>query len=787
MTKSLCRTGMWKSGAILLGSLLLIGLGFAGKAQGTGYFGPYELYSDGSRLADTPEFFWQTEVKRLAGDYHPTERPAIVPRVLDWDAGAVDLAPMEKATEQADAADFADALKTGEIRAPNPQAAQQQHATVRSFLAETDTDSDATKLLPPEPASEFADYDRGAYAYRLGPAHGADARKAWLALLDRPAAQRHYRTVWAAYMLGRLALNGVDPAAVQWFQKTRALAKQGFSDSLGMAADSYGWEGRSEWKQGHPEKAAPLFLTQLALGDKSAVVSLKALIPDREDVGGMLNYDDDMPPAADDDYPTPAPLTDVQKAALDQKLRPDLATMARDPLLRKLETLHILATESGGQVFYDGQSSGTARSKRWLSAVEAAHLGKVEDAEYLGWVAYTVGNYQEAGRWLSLADPSTPIAEWLQARLDLRAGKMKEAAASMALAFDGLRKSGIYNSWSSPQRQEGEARSIFDGYDSDEGALEFTTMQWAGGELGLVHLMRNDFVQALNTLVQGHMRQDAAYVAERVVTVDELKGYVDRMPPPGPKSNAQSWIITDAAMDETTWLRYLLARRLVREERYAEAVPYMPPEYGKLLQKYAESLKNGADPHLSKSVRADNLSTAAWLARYDGMELMGTEVWPDGFDSEGAFQDTDLAGERMAGSYSAYDDTADKTITRQLSMPVSSGEKARLRENQLKPDVRFHYRIIATGIALRAAALMEDNTEELADALNHAGSWADERDDKLANHCYDLIEKRCAATKLGKQIIAKHWFIDQPGPWSTPLQAQQTALHKQFGIVDDQQ
>jgi hypothetical protein len=778
---------MWKSGAILLGSVLWLWLGFAGKAQGTGYFGPYEFYSDGSRLGDTPEFFWQTEVKRLASDYHPTEKPAIVPRVYGSDGyGSVDWAPMEKATEQSDASDFADALKNGEIHAPNPQAAQQQHATVRSFLAETDTDSDATKLLPPEPASEFADYDRGAYAYRLGETHWADARKAWLALLDRPAAQRHYRTVWAAYMLGRLALNGGDPAAVQWFRKTRDLAKQGFSDSLGMAADSYGWEGRSEWKQGHPEKAAPLFLTQLALGDESAVVSLKALIPDREEVDGMLNYGDDIPAATDDETP-PINFTDAEKAAMDKKIPADLLVMARDPLLRKLETLHVLATESGGQVFFGGQSSGPGRSKRWLAVVEAARLGKVEDAEYLGWVAYTVGNYQEAGRWLDLANPQAPIAEWLRARLDLRAGKFQEAATSMAAAFDSLRRSGIYNTWAAPRRQEGEAHTIYDEYDSDEGAFEYTTMQWAGAELGAVHLLRNDFVQALDTLVKGNIRQDAAYVAERVVTANELKAYVDRMPPPGPKSNVQAWIITDVAADETTWLRYLLARRLVREGRYAEAVPYMPPEYGKLLRKYAEALQNGSDPHLSKSTRADNLSTAAWLARYDGMELMGTEVSPDGFDSGGAFEDTDLAGERMGGDYSTYDGAADKTITKPLPMPVSSGEKARLRENQLKPDVRFHYRIIATGIALRAAALMEDNTEELADALNYAGSWADERDEKLANHCYDLIEKRCAATKLGKQIIAKHWFIDQPGPWSTPLQAQQTALHKQFGIVDDQQ
>src|SRR5207247_10945501 len=90
-------------------------------------------------------------------------------------------------------------------------------------------------------------------------------------------------------MLGKLALKSQDPEAVKWFQRTRELARAGFSDSLGMAADSYGWEGRSEWKQEHPAQAAALFLTQLALGDESAIVSLKALVPDRDPIERMLN------------------------------------------------------------------------------------------------------------------------------------------------------------------------------------------------------------------------------------------------------------------------------------------------------------------------------------------------------------------------------------------------------------------------------------------------------------------------------------------------------------------
>ena len=150
-----------------------------------------------------------------------------------------------------------------QIKPPDPTKAGQQHKDARGFVS-------GSSPLPAEFDSEFADYHRGAHAFQNK--QWDEARTAWENLLKRPEQDRHYRTVWAAFMLGKLALKTQDyPAATQWFQRTRELTKGGFADSLGLAADSYGWEGRSEWKQDHPEKAAPLFLTQFALGAGSKV------------------------------------------------------------------------------------------------------------------------------------------------------------------------------------------------------------------------------------------------------------------------------------------------------------------------------------------------------------------------------------------------------------------------------------------------------------------------------------------------------------------------------------
>src|SRR5439155_26820814 len=141
------------------------------------------------------------------------------------------------------------------IKPPDAAKATQQHEAARRAIDQTNNTT--TNALPEEFDSEFADYHRGAFAYRRGQEHWDGALQAWENLLKRPEQDRHHRTVWAAFMLGKIALKAKDyPTAVNWFQRTRELAKAGFADSLGMATDSYGWEGRCEWKQNHPGKAA---------------------------------------------------------------------------------------------------------------------------------------------------------------------------------------------------------------------------------------------------------------------------------------------------------------------------------------------------------------------------------------------------------------------------------------------------------------------------------------------------------------------------------------------------
>jgi hypothetical protein len=728
-----------------------------GGMHATGYFGPNVYLDQGGKNVDgSPEFYWELEVERLAKEFHPTEKLAASEKAKGANQEEQsDEAAQKKsdATKKSDLTDFDSALREGRIKPSDPAKAKEEHEQARDALDATFGGTPTP--LPTEFESEFADYHRGANAYLNK--QWDDARKAWEDLLKRPEADRHYRTVWAAFMLGKIGLKASDfLSATQWFERTRELAKAGFADSLGLAAESYGWEGRAEWKQNHPEKATPLFLTQLALGDESAVVSLKALIPDRDPVEGMLNYG----PRSEEDAQD---WTDKQKNQEEQNEISKLKTAAMEPLLRRLVTVHILATASSPDLdSADASNAPVNRCARWLNIIKQANVGRVEDAEYLGWVAYNNGDYKGAARWLDLSKGETTAALWLRAKLQRRAGKLAEAAGSMAKAVELLEHSPAY----SISDESEEAITDYGG----GGHWSFD--QSASGDLGGLRLARGDFVQAFDVLFKGRLWEDAAFVAERVLTTSELKEYVDAIPPSEPRKEGE---------DYNGKLRYLLGRRLAREDHYAESAPYLQKPYDKVLEKYVKALKDGADEKLPKTDRAHAFFTAAWIARYDGMELMGTEIAPDGFAESGESEIPDLAKQRRSGVYQtvSYDKQGNEQKKNAPAvLKASPKELQRLNANKIEPDIRFHYRLIAGALAIKAAAFLPDNSEELADVVNQAGLWVKDRDEKTGNRYYQIIDHRCARTKIGQTDRAKHWFVDQEGPWSNAEQEAYDAFKK---------
>ncbi|MHC4890510.1 MAG: hypothetical protein ACYTEO_13720, partial [Planctomycetota bacterium] len=182
----------------------------------------------------------------------------------------------------------------------------------------------------------------------------------------------------------------------------------------------------------------------------------------------------------------------------------------------------------------------------WIAAVESAEVSVVEEAEQLALASYQMGEMDIAQRWLDVAPQDTTMSRWVRAKLLLRAGKVPEAAEQLAPIASCL-----------PRAQQPRS-----GYQRAE-AIEIRVR----GELGVLHLARRQYIEALDVLLQGGYWEDAAYVAERVLVPDELIEYVNLKRPPLEQTDISEedyGIIYGA--NNPNWfrirIRYLLARRL---------------------------------------------------------------------------------------------------------------------------------------------------------------------------------------------------------------------------------
>jgi hypothetical protein len=63
-----------------------------------------------------------------------------------------------------------------------------------------------------------------------------------------------------------------------------------------------------------------------------------------------------------------------------------------------------------------------------------------------------------------------------------------------------------------------------------------------------------------------------------------------------------------------------------------------------------------------------------------------------------------------------------------------------------------------------------------------AGNWVKDRDEKIGNQYMRVIEARCGKTKIGHAAAAKHWFVDEEGPWSEKQTAAREAMRRELGM-----
>ena len=575
-------------------------------------FPPTILDRADDAIRTMPEADFRTEIESLlpgAGAVERTEADEYRPTPINdpWlNTVRADVADLEAALRTsplaaAEARRRVDAYREFRVLAGGyePMLAQIQ---ARSWWQFRNLTNDLSVAAPPvaldPPAGlprEFDHYARGMVAYRLG--RVASARDWWRALLQLPSADRQFKSIWAAYMLGRTQPDDEATMAAAWYGLVRDLAAHGYRDSLDLATESLGWEAQSALRVGHYERAAQLYLAQYGAGDGGALVSLQVVA------------------------------RRVLAAGPDR-----IEAAARDVCLQRVITAYLVSRS------YPWDEAPSAEEAAfWLAALQHSGLRPVDGADRLAWLAYEHGDFDGAGRWLAVASTNGLTARWLAAKLSMRRGDRDRAQAILAGLVPGLDAGGVLPSFVATERARGQPAG-----------------SQVAGELAALLMSGGRYVEALDLLLRHGWWTDSAYVAERVLKTDELRAYVDRTWPVQPPSESElgPWWAQASRTNADTQactIRYVLGRRLAREGHYAEAVGYYPFRWRPWLAQYEECLARGRDARRSEAERATRLWRAARLMRYLGMELFGTETDPDWHEWGGAY-DLGEFGQARAGT-----------------------------------------------------------------------------------------------------------------------------------------
>lgn len=508
-------------------------------------------------------------------------------------------------------------------------------------------------------------YQRGAAAWHAGEIAAAAA--AFDELLQWPPEQRPQRSVMARYMLGRSqAQLGDAAAAAASFQQLRREVQGGAADPLGLGSASLGEEARLALDAGDAEQAVSLYAQQAALGSASGRDSLRQ----------------------------------VAAAAVDDAEQ--RARLLQGPLGQRLLLSYLFA--------HNG-----ALPADLAAALPSDH----PERDRLAALAYNAGDYTQAQALAT--GPDTPLAHWLQAKLALRRGDSDAAMAAYARAVDGFPVD--------PQRNDllSSDPTTFAALGSDG----LTTHCRMRAEAGTLALSRGDFVEALAQLYVGAglYWSDVAYIAERVLTVDELRQFVDqRLPTIAVADVSVGW----AGEDPPASLRALLARRLLREGRGSEALPYFSDETVRAqAAEYMDA--RAAMQRGSELDRARAAFAAAELARWQGMELLGYELDPDYGEYAGMFDLNSADGWNYQTQRYEMRERADIHIDPSFS---SEAERQRVQASRAEPLQRFHYRGLAANLAEQAASLLPPRSQAYAAVMCQAVHYVMDRDPARRDQLY---------------------------------------------------
>lgn len=324
-------------------------------------------------------------------------------------------------------------------------------------------------------------------------------------------------------------------------------------------------------------------------------------------------------------------------------------------------------------------------------------------ADRQAWRLFESGNLELSRELLALAPEDSLIRLFLEARFARIDGDYEKSAVFLRRFLAVYQKSG-------------NLPAGFTGKDVN-------LAQYVNGMLGVVRVQCGDFQEALYGFLEGNSWFDAAIVAENYLTTDALKEFVDSHP----------------HINQINHLKYLLARRLMREYRPREAGQYFEgEEIEKAYHRYIQLSEQANDYESSQNERALALFHLAIL-----MERYGDSL----FDSEELLMP----------------DCPDTSHTVDFLLPAHWGQDASTKYNDFlcqnipqKIQPQHHERIRAAAFAQRAAQIADD--QDLVIASLWMGMFVSRRQDPLCAEGFYRSLCDQFPHSAAKQAIEAKWL-----------------------------
>ena len=357
------------------------------------------------------------------------------------------------------------------------------------------------------------------------------------------------------------------------------------------------------------------------------------------------------------------------------------------------------------------------------AGLKSAPMAGLDDtvlcADRLAWHAFEQGDFELGHTLLSVASENSLIGLFWEARFARGEGDYARSAALLRRWLDLFHK-----------RDGRYPKSIgFYVYDTDEATMpDFP--RFIQGELGVVLVKQSDMMEALYAFDRAESNVDTAWVAEILITLDDLVAYAEARP-------------KDA---RTAWFCAMVARRMLREGRVDEARIWLadgeaawdPGEWP-----WEEYLCYAAQKRIAEDIQKPNDERA--LAYYNMARLVSVH---------GARL---MKGESQLDYRSVWTYAIDQYRSSLNRFFNWLGDDAMRHEVLGRKDMgQFHYRRLGMDYAMMAAELAQHrDLKAAALLLGGAIPWGHDPERS------DVFFKRLCALRphpLAEAVNARNWF-----------------------------